>query len=395
MNMDKKEQKNLEDNIGKICLMNFLDGMWFPMSVFVIFLFDNGMSLTQVGLILGAYSIMPFFLDLPSSILADRHSRKLMLVLMSSAYLLQNAIYFFGHSFLMFFIASCFNGIGNALSMGIASALVYDTLLSVGKEKNYEKAQSKVVISFYAGRLLASSGALIYLANPRMVFLLAVIVTAIEVITAISLKEPWREKGTSKPLIHIREGLGFILKHKTIWHTVVIFSVMAGICGVLFDYYQPVMKAAGISVVYFGIIYFFANVAGFFGAVIYPKLVERVNWKGIMFLYLFMAMAAALFFTVNSQFLIVAAVVLSSLLLGLQGVFIGNVINRIVPSTHRATALSVQTQMHLVFNFILLMAVSVIADKVSINAGMFLIFILAVMAFAAFFGLANKEPAVS
>jgi predicted MFS family arabinose efflux permease len=375
--------------------MNFLDGLWFPGTVFVVFLLDNGMSLIQVGLILCAYSIIPFLLDLPSSILADKHSRKLMLVLMSLAYMLQNVFYFFGHSFSVFFLASCFNGIGTALSFGISSAFVYDTLISIGKEEHYEKVQSKVMMSFFVGRLLATTGAYIYLINQRMVFLLSVATTAIGFLAALSLKEPSRRKGICSPFSHIREGLGFLAKHRIIWYTVILFSLMAGIDLVLHDYYQPVMKAAGFSIASFGIIYFFANLFSFTGSVIYPNLASKLGWQKIMVFYLFMTLITALSFATGSQSLVILAVIGSSLSLGLQSVFIGNAINKVVPSTHRATSLSIQTQMQLVFDAVILMIVSIVAEKISIGAGMVFIAIIIAIALVAFLKLANERPALA
>jgi hypothetical protein len=228
-----------------------------------------------------------------------------------------------------------------------------------------------------------------------MVFLLAAIVTAIEVVVAFSLKEPPREKAAGRPVNHIREGLAFLFKHKIILHTMVIFSLLAGIGGVLHDYYQPVMKAAGISVAYFGIIYFVANFFGFAGAIAYPKLAAKINWQKIMFLYIFIFLAVIFSFVAGWQVLTIAAVVISSFSLGLQSVFIGNIINKVVSSPHRATALSIQTQVHLIFNFVLLTIVSVISDKISINSGMIFLFILAIIALASFFKLTYKQPAIT
>ena len=281
--MSKIDNRILEGNINKICWMTFLDGMWFPGAVFVIFLLDNGMNLAQVGLILSANAIMPFLFDLPSSIWADRYSRKLMLILMSVTYLLQNAIYIFAYSFWSFFVATCFNGIGTALSLGITSAFVYDTLLSLGREKQYGKIQSKVMAYRYAGMLLASAGGFVYLVSPRMVFVQATIVTAISLFIAFILKEPPREKSISQPFAHIKEGLVFLIKHKIIWYTVIVFSLVGGICELLHDFYQPVMQFAGIPLAYFGIVYFFVSAFGFLGAVVYPKLREHINWQKIMF----------------------------------------------------------------------------------------------------------------
>ncbi len=392
--MDEVIQKNLEENINKICLMNFFDGMWFPGSVFVIFLLGSGMNLTQVGLILAGSSIMPFFFDIPSSLWADKYSRKSMLILSWIAFLSMNAIYLFTHSFVMFFIAFCLNGVGTALSMGIFSAFIYDTLLTAGKEEHYEKTQSKVKKYFFAGRLLASIvGAYIYSINPRMVFLLSTIESVICLALIFSLKEPPREKSLSKSFRQIREGLGFLLRHKITWYAIVAFSLMAGIYELLFDYFQPVMKLAEIPVAYFGVVYFLSSSFRILGLVLYPKIRKYMDWQNIIFLYLFIALIAALSFTTNSQFLVIAAVIVSSLTLSSQDVFIGNLINRIVPSTHRATALSIQSQIHLVFNAVLLVIVSGISDKFSIGIGMILVSIVIVITSAAFLKLTYKAGA--
>ncbi len=376
--------------------MNFFDGMWFPGPVFVIFLLASGMNLTQVGLILAGSSIMPFFFDIPSSLWADKYSRKSMLILSWIAFLSMNAIYLFTHSFVMFFIAFCLNGIGTALSMGIFSAFIYDTLLTAGKEEQYEKTQSKVKKYFFTGRLMASViGAYVYSINPRMVFLLSTIASVICLALIFSLKEPPREKSLSKSFRQIREGLGFLLRHKVTWYAIIVFSLMAGIYELLFDYFQPVMKLAEIPVAYFGFVYFLSSSFSILGLVLYPKIRKYMDWQKIIFLYLFIALIAALSFTTNSQFLVITAIIISSLTLSSQDVFIGNLINRIVPSTHRATALSIQSQIHLVFNAILLVIVSGISDMFSIGIGMILVSIVVVITSAAFLKLTYKVGALA
>ena len=390
--MNKTEQKNLEGNIHKICLMNFFDGMWFPGSVFVIFLLSNGMDLTQVGLILAGSSIMPFFFDIPSSLWADKYSRKLMLALSWIAFLSMNAIYLFSNSFAMFFIAFCLNGVGTALSMGIFSAFVYDTLLSLGKEAQYEKTQSRVKKYYYAGRLSASViGAYVYLLNPRMVFLLSTLASIICLALVFLLKEPPREKSISKPFYQIREGLGFLLRHKITWYSIVIFSFIAGTSELLFNYFQPVMKSADISVAYFGIIYFLSSAFSILGLVFYPKLSKCVHWQKIIFLYLLIALITALIFSTSMQFLIVVSIIVFSFFTSPQDVFISNVINRIVPSSHRATALSIQAQIHLLFNSILIVIISGIADRTSIGFGMMLISVVIIFASAVLLKLTNGK----
>ncbi len=389
------EQKNLEGNINKICLIEFFGGMWFPGPVFAIFLLANGMSLTQVGLIFAASSIMPFFFDIPSSIWADRYSRKSMLILSWMAYLAMNAMYLFSHSFLMFFIAFALNGIGTALSMGISGALTYETLLSLGKQDQYEKTQAKIKKYFYAGRLSASlAGAYVYTVNPREVFLVGVAASLAALVLVFLLKEPHREKSISRSFRQIKEGLGFLLHHKITWYAIIVFSLMAGTHELLFNYYQPVMQLAEIPVAYFGIIYFVSSALSILGLVFYPKVREYLDWRKTIFAYLIIALVTALSFATNSTFLIIFAIVISSFSHSSQDVFISNAINKIVPSSHRATALSIQSQIHLIFNALLIVAISGIADKFSIGFGMLVVSVLVIIISAVFLKLIYKNPAI-
>lgn len=394
--MNIKERKNLEGNIDKVCLMNFLDGMWFATPVFVLFLSKNNMSLTQIGIILGAYPLMQLLFDIPSSIWADKYSRKTMLILSGIGFTLQNIIYFFSHSFELFFIGSCFNGIGEALWTGTFSALIYDTLLSLGKEAQYEKIQSRVMKSFFAGRLLVCIfGLYIYLINPRAVFLLSIFFNIINVIVICSLKEPPRERSISQSFEQIKEGLSFLLKNKTVWNTILIFAVMGAASEVLFNYYQPIMDLSKVPVIYFGIIYVFASLLSFWGASIYMKIKSKVNWKNIMIIYLLIDVIASLFFGTQTAALVLFAITLLSISFGSQNTYISNIIHQVVPSSHRATSISINGLVYMLFSLILLNIVSFSMDHGSIFVGMFINASIALIALLAFLGIGYKKSVIA
>ena len=152
----------------------------------------------------------------------------------------------------------------------------------------------------------------------------------------------------------------------------------------LFNYFQPVIKLAEIPVAYFGIIYFLSSALSILGLIFYPKVCKYMDWRKTMSLYLLIALIAAVFFATNSQFLIIVAIAVFSFSYSSQDVFISNIINRIVPSSHRATALSIQSQIHLIFNSILLVIISGISDKFSIGFGMALVSVLIIIVSVAF-----------
>lgn len=369
--MDKTEQKNLEGNINKVYSMNFFDGLQFTLPIFVIFLLDNGMNLAQVGLILGGAYVVQFILDIPFSIWADKHSRKSFLILSNVSFMLLNVILFLSHSFEMFFLAYCFNGLGTAFTSGISGAFVYDTLLSLGKEKQYEKVQVNIVKCRFVGKIIAiGAGGYIYYINPRMPFLLQALSSLVCVLIAFRFMEPLCEKSISKSFNQIKEGAGFLFKHKIVWVTVVVFCFADAIHDILINYYQPVMKASGISLTYFSIIYIFVNILGLLGAHFYPKIKSKIDWKNIMIIYLLINAICSIFFGLQNAVLVVFSIAIFTFVTASYDIYINSIIHKIVPSSHRATTLSIFALMYNLLSFVLIYAISYSMDHDSIFVGM-------------------------
>ncbi len=392
MSANKTGQNKLESNIGKMCLMNLFDGMQFSLPIFTIFLLGAGMSFTQIGLIVGASYIVALILDIPFSIVADRHSRRSFLLLSNVCFMLLNVIFFFSDSFELFFIGYCFNGLGTAFTSGIAGAFVYDTLLSLGREGEYEKAQSSIAKYRFAGKIVASlAGGYLYYMSPRLPFILQALASFVCVILSLQLREPSREKSISRSFNQIKEGFEYLFRHNTIWNAVIVFSVVDSIYDVLTNYYQPAMELSGIPVVYFGFIYVLVNVFGLLGAGLYPKMRSKIGWRSMMMLYLFANLISSLFFASRMAGLVIFAIALLTFLSASYDIYIGNIVNKIVPSSHRATALSIRSQIFNLFFFVLIYAVSLAVDHGSILAGMLVNTAVIMAALFSFAGKGHKQ----
>lgn len=393
--MDKIDRIKLEGNIKKTCFITFVDGMWFPFPVFIIFFLEHGISMVQVGLILGASYAMSFLLDVPSSIWADRYSRKSILVMGNIAYAFLNTMIFLFDSFEMFFLAFALNGIGIACWTGIFSAFIYDTLLSLGKEGEFEQTQAKFMKYYFSGRIIASiSGVYFYSIDDKLPFLLSALANLICVFLAISFKEPIREKSISKSLDQLKEGLGYLLKHKAVWNTVIVFSVVGGIWDVLFNYYQPAMQGAGIPLGYFSIVYVIVCIFGVLGAELYQKIKQKVDWKGVMLIYLSIDFLSSLFFGSQIAFLVVLSIALLTFASGSFDIYIGNIIHRAVTSSHRATTLSIRSQMYMLFSLIFINIVNFTTENSSIFFGMLLSAFIVVLAWALFMKVNFKKTGI-
>lgn len=371
--MEEATQKGLANNIKKFHLMNFLDGMWFPLPIFVIFMLDKGITLSQLGIIFSAATLVQFIFEIPSSIWADKYSRKMILIFNGVFFLLCNLAFFISGSFEYFLLAFCFSGISNALNSGTFSALIYDTLLSLGREKEYEKIQAKVSRDFFLGRFSASLfGAFLYSLNPYAVFLLAMAVNVVYLLVTASVAEPLREKSINAPLRQVREGIDFLIKTKIIWQLIIIFSIMVATSDVLYTFYQPVLRAAEIPIMYLGAAYFLINALGYLSASLYIKIKNKIGWKAFMVFYLAAALLSSFFLGTQLIILILLAIVLLSFSFGSQNIFISNIINQSVPSSHRSTALSLQSQLYMLIYSILINIVSFGVDHNSFIFGMLL-----------------------
>ena len=67
---------NLKKNIWKLYIIKGL--MWFmlAMPIIIIFFQENGLSLMEIMILQGTYSLMIAFMEIPSGYFADKYGRK-------------------------------------------------------------------------------------------------------------------------------------------------------------------------------------------------------------------------------------------------------------------------------------------------------------------------------
>jgi len=369
--MELSSKEKIEKNIGKIWLIYFLDGLWFPLPVYVLYILDVGMNMTELGILMGLAAVFQFLLDIPSSILADKYSRKSVLVIAGVAYLLCDVAFLYANSFIFFIPAFVFWGITTALMSGIVSAFTYDTMLSLGRERKYETIQARIMRGLFFGRAIASlGGVFIYSSYPKAVFIFAIIVNLIMIATILTLQEPPREKSISKSLRQVKEGFSFLLSNSRIWSIVIFFSLMVATCDTAFSYYQPVLRASGIDLLSIGIVYFGINILSSLGSILYIRLRRKAGWRITMAAYILIDLMTAIAFSTLSTVPVLVSISLLSIAFGSQYVYMTNIIHKCVPSSHRATTLSVQGQIYMFFYAINMGIVGLATDNGSLSDGM-------------------------
>ena len=342
--------------------------MSFPGAIWILYFLKIGLSLEKIGLLLSVLFLTQFIFEIPSSILADRYSRKGILIIGTIFNILSLVLFFSGNSFAIFLLAVIFSGIANSFNSGTDQALVYDTLLNLNKKNDYKKVRSNINGIFFLGRATNSVvSVLAFTINLRLPFVTSAIIGVMELFILFLTKEPKFHKSSGAHLSQIKEGLKFLLVNEKIWLIVLVFSLVYAASDILFTNYQPVLELAGLPVLYFGLVYLAVNVFSFAGSMFYSCLEKILSANKILAYYLFASFFVSLAFASGNLLFILPAILVLSFSFGTYDVYITNLINQIAPSSHRATTISIQSQM----SILVLGITIVIVDKIASDYSMF------------------------
>lgn len=394
MIMDKKSsfwKIGLESNKRKFYLISFFEALWFPLPVFILYLMASGMNLGQIGILLSMMVLAQVIFEIPSSVLADKYSRKKILLIGGIFLFLSNLILYAESSFEYFSAAMFFMGLSAALRSGTDSAIVYDTLLNLGKERMYGKIQSKIMVCFFWSRIVASvAGTFAYFLDSKLPFIMAVFSALALVLVLSRLEEPKFNKSANGHLNQVKEGIRLLVNEKSIWLVVLTFSLMLATSDVLFYNYQPILNSTGLTVLYLSFVYVGINISSSMGSMLYPYILRKIGRVKLLAVYLFTVVFCSLAFMTKNLLLALLFIALLSFNFGNEFTYITDMINRIVPSSHRATTISIQSQLYLLLFSAIIVVVGKISEYYSISHGMAANLLIAIMATAMFFHVRSE-----
>ena len=137
--------QSIASNLTKLYFLRGLAFAWFPIPTIVLFYESHGLNLEQIVLLKTILSLSILVLEVPSGYIADLWGRKTCLVIGSGIWIGSWLIYCWGSSFSEFAIAEVLAGVAGSLISGANTALGFDTLLQLGREKYYQVWEGKLV----------------------------------------------------------------------------------------------------------------------------------------------------------------------------------------------------------------------------------------------------------
>jgi MFS family permease len=228
----------------------------FAYAVYNLLFSLRGMSILEISMLLSWWAAMALVLEIPSGALADRWSRKRMLVIAPLFKSLCFITWFFADaSFYLFALGFFFWALGSSFVSGTTESLLYDTLKNHQQTHNYEKVLGRK--KFYYHIALAVSillGGLIAEFDIEWAILLSVVPLLLSSLFASRLTDAPRTEshGTVNYLDYIRIAWQEV-KSTPVLKYLFIYSVGVFILAALEEYDQLYYKLVNLPLYGFGI----------------------------------------------------------------------------------------------------------------------------------------------
>ncbi len=253
MDRTVKIQKRLQP----LYIAAFFQGFVFWYTIEKLFMKEIGFNDTGIGAMIAAYSVVMLLIETPSGILADRWSRKGVLVLASVSLGISSVLAGISTTPLFYVFSSAFWGIYFALYSGTYDAIVYDTVIEeTGKSTLFEKLYGKIKImdslALVSGSLIG--GVLASQFNLRIPYFVTLFSVVASVIALLSFIEPKLHKAEVATPIweHTKNTLNAVTKNKSLLVVLIILTFTSILTYITFEFSQLWLIALILPTAYFG-----------------------------------------------------------------------------------------------------------------------------------------------
>jgi MFS family permease len=185
--------ERLSRRLRPLYIAQFFQGLnlWYPIEK--LFMTEIGFDDASIGLMAATYAGVTLAIETPSGILADRWSRKGVLVVAGVALLLTALVGGLSNDVPLYFVSAIILAVFFALNSGTLDSIVYDTVLeeteaSDGFEERLGRVRVVNSVTAVVGAL--AGGVLAMILEPRVAYFVTVPFMAIAIVALLRFEEP-------------------------------------------------------------------------------------------------------------------------------------------------------------------------------------------------------------
>ena len=366
-------KNDYRQNIFRLYILKISHWFMLTMPIVVLFYKENGLGMSQVFILQAIYSISIVALEIPSGYFADVLGRKNSIIVGSILGFIGFLVYSISYNFIGFVIAEVSLGFGQSMISGADSALLYDSLIASGSEKEYLKHEGRITsVGNFAEALAGITGGVLAGLSLRYPYYFQTGVAFIGIPAAIGLVEPEVSK--------LKLGLGWkdimdvvkfslIKNHRLRWN--IIYSSVVGASTLAMAWFvQPWFIRASLPVSLYGVTWTLLNLSVGITALYAYRLELKLGRISTAAIFTIILAVGFIFSGLIVGYIGLFFILLFYLARGVATPILKDNINRITPSNMRATVLSVR-------NFIIRIIFAILGpfygwsiDKLSLQAAL-------------------------
>lgn len=317
-----------------------LQGMMLWPAVEKLFMTQIGFTAASVGLVAAAYSVVSPLLEVPTGILADRWSRRGLLIVSAVALGGCSLVGGLSRGVPMYVVSALLLGVYFAMYSGTVEAVVYDTVVEqTGASDGYQKWLGRVRL-VESGALVASSlagGWLAGLLGPRVTYFASIPFAVLAIAGYLRFAEPRLHRAGERVPLRTQVSVTYrtITRRGTVLPLIVLGALGALTLQVVLEFGPLWLVALAAPAVLFGP--YWAGVVSSLG--LGGLLAGRLRLDRpvpVVAVGAVLVAASVVLNTTGSVALVIAAQVVLALLVVAVGIHAGALLHDAVPSSIRA-----------------------------------------------------------
>ena len=339
----------LQSNLWKLKIFHALNKFLLVSPIITIFWLSKSLTMTEVFWLQSIFSFAILLFEVPSGYFADRFGRKNSIILGPIFIFFGFLLYGFGETFWHFAFINFLIGIGTSFISGADSALLYETLIELKREKEYQKIESSYfAITGYSEAMAAIIGGFLASIYMQELFFVQAGILFFLIPLAFILKEPKIQKEQiHEKATGIHKVVKFALNdHKEIKWLIFYAAFLGTSIWATAWFSQPFWQHIGVPIALFGVLWAsLSGVCGIFApfAPKFEKYMGRKNALISLILFPFLGYLGLGVFQNSIWAIVFFFFFMFAFAISIP--IIKDYINRLTASNIRATVLSIQSMM--------------------------------------------------
>ncbi len=338
-------KKNFERNIKLNYIISSL--MWgrFFIPVLALFYIASQVTLEQFTIIMAVFAFSTLILEIPTGVIADLLGKKKALLISRAMYVIEIILIAFFNGFWIFLIAKIISGIGVSFGSGTNSALLYDSLKRLGREKEHKKISGLTnTVSKVSMAVVFIIGAYLFGLNYKLPAIASLPLIILGFVLTFFLKEPYQSKtkiNLKNSLNHMKNGFNLFKNNYSLKYLAFFTFLIGSTISMMLSLSSKYFEAILIPIALIGVVSFVMNLVSAYSAKKAHSIEEKIGEKKSIYLTTILIFISLFLMSFVAPYVGLLFFLIIAWVQGFYEVIIGDYVNHHIESSHRATMLSI------------------------------------------------------